>query len=93
MQKKRFHIKLLGQELSVLSDSTAEHVERVVQFVNDKAAQIAEMNGSFNTLSIALLTALNIADEYLQCKSAEEDTYRQLENISDRLISMLEDTK
>jgi len=77
----------------VLSDASGDHVASVVQYVNDKAEEIAQMNGSFNTLTIALLTALNIADDYLTSKSAEEDTYRQLEHISDRLMSMIEGTK
>jgi len=91
--KKRFHIKLLGQELSVLSDSADDHVARVVQYVNEKAEEIARMNGNYNTLNIAILTALNIADEYIKSKSAEEDAYRQLETISDRLMKIIEDSK
>lgn len=91
--KKRFHIKLLGQELSVLSDSADDHVARVVQYVNEKAGEIAKMNGDYSTLHVALLTALNIADEYIKIKLAEEDAYRQLETISDRLMKIIEDSK
>lgn len=91
--KKRFHIKLLGQELSVLSDSADDHVAKVVQYVNEKAEEIAKMTGNYNTLNIAILTALNIADEYIKIKSAEEETYRQLEKFSDRLMRIIDDSK
>lgn len=91
--KKRFHIKLLGQELSVLSDSPDDHVAKVVKYVNEKAEEIARMHSNYSTLNLAILTALNIADEYIKSKSAEEDAYRQLETFSDRLMSIIEGSK
>jgi hypothetical protein len=36
---------------------------------------------------------LNIADEYLQIMGAKENIYKQLENRSERLISLINDRK
>ena len=90
--KKRFHIKLLGQELSVLSDSGDDHVARVVQYVNDKVEEIERGASNFNTLNIAILAALNIADEYFKEKAAEESKYNQLEDRSEQLIDLINKT-
>jgi len=87
--KKRFHIKLLGQELSVLSDSGDDHVARVVEYVNDKVEEIRNNTNNFNTLNIVILAALNIADEYLKSKTIEDHRYNQLENRSERLINLI----
>jgi cell division protein ZapA len=91
--KKRFHINLLGQELSVLSDSGDDHVARVVQYVNDKVDEIGKNTNNFNTLNVAILAALNIADEYFKSKSVEESRYNQLENRSERLIDLINETR
>jgi cell division protein ZapA len=91
--KKRFHIKLLGQELSVLSDSGDDHVARVVKYVNDKVEEIERNSTNFNTLNVAILTALNIADEFLKSKAIEETKYDQLENRSERLIDLINKTQ
>jgi cell division protein ZapA len=90
--KKRFHIKLLGQELSVLSDSGDDHVARVVQYVNDTLEMIEKNSNNFNNLNVAILAALNIADEYLKSKAVEESKYNQLENRSERLIDLINET-
>ena len=91
--KKRFHIKLLGQELSVLSDSGDEHVAKVVKYVNDSIEEVKINSNNFNSLNIAILAALNIADEYLKSKAFEESKYSQLENRSERLIDLINETR
>ena len=40
--KKRYDIKILGQELAVLSDAEDEQVANVVQFVNEKMEDIVQ---------------------------------------------------
>lgn len=90
--KKRFNIKVLGQEFSVLSDSGDDHqVEGVVEFVNNKAEEIAKSSRNATTLNIAILVALNIADEYFRFRSEKEAMLNQLENKSGNLISYIDE--
>jgi len=90
--KKRYHIKIMGQDLSVVSDAEEEHVAKVVRYVNDKVEEIGRQTQHFNSLNIAILAALNIADEYFREKIAEEVAYRQLESRSERLINLINET-
>jgi len=91
--KKRFHVKLLGQEISVLSDSGDDHVARVVNYVNEKVNEIAKNSNNFNNLNVAILTALNIADEFIKSKAVEESKYNQLESRSEQLINLINETQ
>ena len=91
--KKRFNIQVLGQEFSVLSDSGDEHVAEIVQYVNDKAREIGGDSGNATTLNIAVLVALNIADEFFRFKRDEEDKHSQLEGRTEKLISLIEERK
>jgi cell division protein ZapA len=89
--KKRFSITILGQEISVLSDSGDEHVTQVVEYINKKAEEIGKNSGNMTSLNIAILVALNIADEYFQVKEVEEERHRQVENRSERLINLIKE--
>ena len=91
--KKRFEVRILGQELSVVSDSGDEHVAEVIRFVSDKVEEAGKAAGSKNTLNIAILAALNIADEYLRVMGAKENIYSQLENRSEQMIHLINDIK
>lgn len=87
--KKIFRINILEQELSVSSDSGDEHVAEVVQYVKDRAEEVKETSGNVNTLNIAILTALNIADEYVKLKGMSTEICGQLENRAENLISLI----
>jgi cell division protein ZapA len=89
--KKTYHVQVLGQEFSVLSDSGDDHVARVVQYVNDKVAEIDSNAKPINTLTVAILAALNIADEYFKMKGNSEDVSLQLEDRSGKLIRLIDE--
>ena len=91
--KKRFDFVLLGQEVSVVSDSGDEHVAEVIRYVSARVEEARKHAGNRETLNIAILVALNIADEYLQLKGSKEDVYSQLENRSEQLIHLINDMK
>ena len=91
--KKRFEVRILGQDLSVISDSGDEHVENVIRYVSEKVEEAGKAAGSKNALNIAILAALNIADEYLRMMGVKENIYSQLENRSEQLIHLINDIK
>ena len=91
--KRRFDIRILEQEISVLSDSGDEHVAEIVRHVNDKAEEIGNASGNISTLNVAILVALNIADEFFKFKREKENVYNQLESRTEKLINWIEKNK
>ena len=91
--KKRFDVRILGQDLSVISDSGDEHVASVVGYVNEKMQAAGKSVTNKESLNIAILAALNIADEYLQMAGAKENLRKQLESRSEQLIHLINDIR
>ena len=77
--KKRYDIKILGQELAVLSDAEDEQVANVVRFVNEKMEEIVRSRDGLRTLDVAILAALNISEDFLKLKGVNQDLCDQLE--------------
>lgn len=88
--KRSFHIEILGQKLTVLSDSDEKAVAGVVQYVNDKVDEISKGGNNLNTLTIAVLAALNIADELFKAKGENNLISQQLENRTQELIDLID---
>lgn len=88
--KRSFHIEILGQKLTVLSDSDEKAVAGVVQYVNDKVDEISKGGSNLNTLTIAVLAALNIADELFKAKGENSLISEQLENRTQELIDLID---
>ena len=88
--KKRYDIKILGQELAVTSDTEDDQVANVVRFVNDKMEEIVRSRDGLRTLDVAILAALNISEDYLKLKGVNQDLCDQLERRSEKLIQLIE---
>ncbi|MCU0581276.1 MAG: cell division protein ZapA [Syntrophales bacterium] len=88
--KRSFHIEILGQKLTVLSDSDEKVVAGVVQYVNDKVEEISKGGNNLNTLTIAVLAALNIADELFKAKGENSLIGKQLESRTQELIDLID---
>ena len=88
--KKRYQIKILGQELAVLSDAEDEQVHDIVSYVNDKMEEILKSSSGLRTLDVAILAALNISEEFFKLKGVSEDLCDRLERRSEQLIQLIE---
>jgi cell division protein ZapA len=89
--KNSHKITILGQELSVLSDSEDEQVANVVQFVNEKMEEVLHSSNGLKTLNVAILAALNISEEFLKLQGVNRDLCDQLESRAEKLIQLIED--
>ena len=89
--KKSYKIRILGQELSVLSEAEDEQVANVVQFVNKKIDEVLLSRDDLKTLSVAILAALNISEEFLKLEVVNKELCDQLESRAEKLIQLIED--
>ena len=89
--KKRYNIKILEQELSVLSDAEDEQVASVVRFVNEKMEEVLQDRNGLKTLDVAILAALNISEDFIKLKEVHQEIRNQLEFRSEKLIQLIED--
>ncbi|HON58429.1 MAG TPA: cell division protein ZapA [Smithella sp.] len=89
--RNSYNITILGQELSVISDSGDDKVAEIVQFVNKKMEEILRSGNGLKTLNVAILAALNISEELLQLKEINKTLCEQLESRAEKLIQMIEE--
>ena len=89
--KNSHKITILGQELSVLSDSEDDQVTEVVQFLNKKVDEILHSGNGLKTLNVAILAALNISEELIKLKGVNKELCDQLENRAEKLIQFIEE--
>jgi cell division protein ZapA len=88
--KKRYNINILGQELSVLSDADDEHVANVIRLVTEKMEEVLKSANNLKALDVAILAALNVAEDLLKLRGVNKDLCDQLESRSEKLIQLIE---
>jgi len=67
-ERKVLEVEIYGQRYPLRTDGDAEYVRSLAGFVDRKMREVAESTPTVDSLKLAILAALNIADEYFQLK-------------------------
>ncbi len=65
-KKNRVSVRIMGQEYKLISDEPLDYMQNVANYVDEKMMEIAKSNKKLSTAMIAVLTSLNVADEYFK---------------------------
>jgi cell division protein ZapA len=91
MRKERLvEIKLFGQTYTVKTDAEEYHIQAVAQYVNEKMEEILKKTRSVSSLNVAILTALNIADDLLREKEKRRMLLHEIETKSKDLAEKID---
>ncbi len=78
--KNKVVVKIMGQEYTLISDDAREHMQRVSNLVDDKMKELYNNNKKLSTSMVAVLTALNMTDEYLKALDEQKAIIKRYEN-------------
>ena len=80
-----------------LRGSDPEHIGKLAEYVDTKMRLIAQQASTVDSLRVAVLAALNIADEYLVLKnkydSIASDYHHRAEQLSGALDEVLQESR
>lgn len=80
-----------------LRGSDPEYINRLADYVDTKMRVIAQSASTVDSLRVAVLAALNIADEFLRLRqkfdSIDSDYHARAEQLSGALDEVLEDAR
>ena len=65
-------VEIYGQSYSLRGDGDPAYVHDLAAYVDARMNQIADSTSTVDSLKVAILAALNIADEFLQMKREAE---------------------
>jgi cell division protein ZapA len=92
MTTVRATVEIFGQRLGLRADGDSTRLQELAQFVDSRMREVADRSSSVDTVKIAVLTALNIADELFQERESDQDTrHKRLEEQAERLVLKLEE--
>lgn len=85
-------LTIMNRRLIINSDKDKSYLERLAAYVNAKAEQVAVRSKSADSSNIAILTALNIADDYLSDKAeTNNESKRVLDKVNNIYNYLLTD--
>ncbi len=92
MTTVRATVEIFGQRLGLRADGDEARVQEIARFVDLRMREVADRSSSVDTVKIAVLTALNIADELFQERETDQDSrQKRLEKQAKRLTTKIEE--
>jgi len=92
MTTVRATVEIFGQRLGLRADGDAARLQELASFVDSRMREVADRSSSVDTVKVAVLTALNIADELFQERETDQDVrHKRLEEQAERLVLKLEE--
>ncbi len=89
-KERSVEIKVFGQTFMVKTDAEETHIQEVARYVNDKMNEVLKKTRSVSTLNVAILTALNIADDLLKEREYRMGILREIEMRSKDLADKID---
>lgn len=79
-QKNRLTVEIYGQLYRLVGKDSDQHMKKVARHVDDTMKEFAQGNPRLDTTKLAVLSAVNIADEYFKLKAEYDELLRLLED-------------
>jgi cell division protein ZapA len=83
-------VTIFGQEYTIRGGGEPEYVHRIAKFVDERMREVSSSTSQITSLRVAILAALNIADELLQEREGRRRTHDELRARAERLLANLE---
>ena len=77
---QRIRVVIYDQEYFMRGDLNQEYIQKLADYLDAKMRTIAERTRTVDTLRVAMLAALNVADEYHQLKAHYEEAAKQMDH-------------
>jgi cell division protein ZapA len=83
-------VQIMGREYKIKGFADRDYIIKVAEYVNEKMKELSKSSSFPSHDRLAILAALNIADELFQEKQKMSEALNTIEHKADDLIVMLE---
>ena len=81
MARESIQVKIFGTEYTLKADTNIDYVKRIAEAVDEKMTKLAENSTIKSPSKLAVLTALNIADELYQFKLKYKKVFENFKSL------------
>lgn len=90
MSEQTIKVEIYNQTYSIRSDGDNEYIHELAEYVDRKMREISSGTMTVDSLKVAILAALHIADEFFQLKHSQAQSDAQLAARSSECSEMLD---
>jgi cell division protein ZapA len=90
LEPKSVTVTIFGHDYTLRGEADSEYVEKVADFVDRKMNEVAENSAVGSTAKVAILAAINIADELFRERQKRQEALAMLDAKTGQIARLLE---
>ena len=83
MESNKVKVRIYGQEYTIAGEKDEESIKRIASHVNEKMRELGRSFSSNGQGTLAVLTAINLADEYFDIESENRKLREENEKLKE----------
>ncbi|MGE5613037.1 MAG: cell division protein ZapA [Bacillota bacterium] len=83
--KNRVELRIAGKDYTIVGTEPEEYIQRVGLYVDKKMSEVMRNNNKLSTSLAAVLTAINIGDDYFKSRESELNAKKELKRALEEL--------
>jgi len=93
-EQQHVTVTIMGRNYTLRAEEDPQYVRMIAAYVDDKLQEIAKISPRMSTTRLAILAAINIADELHKLEQrAKSGANREVESAVDRILGKVEGAK
>jgi cell division protein ZapA len=84
-------VTIFGQVYTINGEAPRDYIHQIAEYLDGKMEEVRTTSAITNPTQVAILAALNVADEYFQLKNLKSGVDSEVERRAMALISMLDE--
>ena len=85
-------VQIFGREYKIKGHADKDYIERMAKYVDSKMKELANNSSLPSSDRLAILAALNIADELFQERTKSKETLSSVDEKADQLITLIDES-
>lgn len=81
--KNKVDIRIAGKDYTIVGVESEEYIQRVGLYIDRKMIEIMKVNNKLSTSMAAVLTAINVADDYFRNHESEVNLKKELKKLTE----------
>ncbi len=91
--KNKVEVKIGGSEYTLVGTEAVEYLQRVALYIDKKMNEITRFNSKLGTSMAAVLTAVNVADDFFKSRENELAMKNQYSQMTKELEKLREEAR
>jgi len=91
--KNRVEVRIAGKEYTLVGVESDEYIQKVGLYIDRKMSEIVRMNNRLSTSMAAVLTSINVADDFFKAHENEIYLKKELKRCQDELEKLREENR